>query len=252
MKIRAAVATMALLPIASLALAAGPADADCVDLGGGALACTETGWLACESTVPKVHLLSVDDAVGLTDEEPTTSFTAGAGCGTTEVAGEAGTNIENVYDLVTNGRFDTNVDRITVELHAIDVAAHRATGDPLVLEVRATVDNTSMSGYVEALNRLQEVVTTERRFTVEVQPVVSATGLSESFVFTLDNILDTFPDLVDDGDRQRSTVAVTVGIPQRDYAGVWVWGASEVPANITVNGEALGTVVDVATLQPAG
>lgn len=252
MRLRTCVALLALLPAGALSVAAGPEGADCTDLGDGLQACATTGYLDCSRAEGgKVHNVVTGDAVGLVSAFPEASFTTGAGCGTTEVPATAGTNMENIYDLSVAGRLEGALDTLTVELHAIDVAPHRATGEPLTLDVRAVVNGTALAGTEDTVDRLGEPATRVRSLRIDVEPVASSTGLSESFVFSLTGLHAAFPEL-NQGDRLRQLVELTVGVPQEAYVGPWVWGASEIPASVTMNGEVRGTVVSIPDLSTEG
>lgn len=246
MKIRAAVAALALLPTAGLALAASPAEADCADLGDGVLACETVGYLSCEDT-DGGKVKTLQPTVGLDAEAPTTSFTAGGGCGMTEVPFLTSTVQGNFADLSVNDRMVGNVDTVTVEVHGIYGLAGRVN-ETTTLDVRLTVDGLSPSGYADQNGATGDAFFTPASFDVTVTPVASDTGASHAMVFTITDWHAAFPELNELGTGDRHRVQLDIQYGNSPDPGVWVWGATEVPASITFNGEIRGTVLSALTI----
>lgn len=241
-----ALSLAATLPLAGLALAMGPADA-CTDLGDGVLACTSTGWLSCDGAV-EGKVKDPLTAVGFDRTAPTGSFTEGEGCGMAEYTSLTGTAPHSLYDLGVEGRMTGNVDSVTVELHSIHASRERVSG-PARLGVRLSIDGKSPSGVVTNPGTTTDI-TSPVEFEVLVDPEPSATGLSERLAFTITDLGAMFPELneVGDGSGNRQNVVLTINWINTAYAGAWVWGASEVPANVTFNGGEVGTVVSASDL----
>ena len=148
---------------------------------------------------------------------PTTSVTAGGGCGYFEnaVGGWLG-NTETTLDSIWEGTFTGNVDSITVELHSIYAAAARVSG-PYILRASLFIDG------VDVINPDNPQIS--------VAPVPSSTRLSEKLSFTLSGI-DL---LTEDGDgtTQRTFRLIIRSVGEEQSA--WVWDTTEVPAGLTFN-----------------
>ncbi len=207
------------------------------------LACKSVSYLSCANAIDAGITGKVQDPlqdIALTDVRPTTSFTAGGGCGTPEAASVTGTNMQNIYDLHASGFVEGNVDTLTVELHNIYAGAQRVTGT-MNLDVRLDIAGTSPNGRVAGV---------PKAFRIAVDPAASATGASESFTFTITDLYKKFPELsgVGTGVNRHQALAITVSAFQTDYAGAWVWGATEIPASLTLNGPAAGYGKTVSAL----
>lgn len=276
MRIRSALFALALIP-GALAFAVTPAETEdtCTTYSDGAtpddpsddiITCTETQYLSCEATVDpagKVHDFYNVPVIPLTADEPTTSFTEGAGCGYPEDSFFSSTVQNTIFAMDFGDFFMTNVDTLTVELHDLgpwENAVYAANGNEVELDVRVSINQLSPLGYEENESTTGEVSRSPFTLSVPITVELSETGLSSKYVFTLTNILEDLPELAkevgEDGSQVFSNVLVTVEFPQTDYPlgslpsdnVVPVWGAQEVPASITVNGPVdgpeAGTVID--------
>lgn len=289
MRIRSALFALALVP-GALAFAVTPADTNetedtCTtysdagtpeDTSDDIVTCTETQYLSCEETVDpagKVHDFYNVTTIPLTAEEPTTSFTEGAGCGYPEESFGGATVQDTPFAMDFGDYFTTSIDSLTVELHDLgpwENAIYAANGNEVELGVRLSIDQQSPLGYEE--NESVDGTISRSPLTLDVPITVelSETGLSSKYVFTVTNILEDLPGLAKefgDGTNIFSNVLVTIDFPQpvcQDIPEspvtnpvtqclpsdnvVPVWGASEVPASIIVNGPVegpeAGTVVD--------
>lgn len=283
MRIRSALFALALAPSA-LAFAVTPADIDetvdtCStysdagtpeDVSDDVITCTEQQYLSCQDTVDpagKVHDFYNVPVVTLTPDAPDTSFTAGGGCGYPQ---------QNLLTNVNQGTFSTfdfggfvttNVDSVTVEIHdlqPLENAVQAANGEVVDLGVRLTINQQSPFGIEKRTGATGTEFTVPAELDLPITATISETGLSTSYVFTITNIGADLPDLLRafdaDGDGIRddvfNKVLVTIGMPGLDYPfGTLpsdnlapVWGAIEVPASITVNGEVRGDVFDATQL----
>jgi hypothetical protein len=276
MRIRSALFALALVP-GALAFAVTPADtADTTgaeacttyddadtpdDTTDDIVTCTETQYLSCEDTIDpagKVHDFYNSPTIPLTAEEPTSSFTEGAGCGYPEDSFGGATVQNTPFAMDFGDYFMTSVDSVTVEVHDLgpwESAIYEANGNEVELGVRLSIDQQSPLGYEE--NESVDGTISKSPLTLDVPITVelSETGLSSKYVFTVTNILEDLPGLAKefgDGSAVFSSVLVTIDFPQTPYPlgslpsdnVVPVWGASEVPASITVNGPEVGTVID--------
>ena len=265
MRVRSALSALVLVP-AALAFSVSPAEetpaCDLLDDGGTA-ADTADDVLACEASVyydcstahgGKVHVpSSLGTGVELVDAAPTESFTAGAGCGQQETAQATGSAPTSIYDLNATGFVEGNLDSLSVELHSIYAGSLRAGGE-VTLDVRVVVGGESPVGFRETpATGTGTPIASPNSFQLEVPLVVSDTGLSESMTFTITDLYEAFPDrsVAGDGTGNYQTLDVTVGVEEDDWAGAFVWGATEVPANVTINGGERGLVVSALQLQPA-
>lgn len=272
MRIRSALFALVLVP-GALAFAVTPAETEdtCTTYSDAGtpdatsddiVTCTETQYLSCEATVDpagKVHDFVNVTTIPLTADEPTTSFTEGAGCGYPEDP-VGGATIQNTPFAMDFGDFFmTNVNTLTVELHDLgpwENAIYAANGSEVELGVRVSINQLSPLGYEE--NESVDGTISKSPLTLDVPITVelSETGLSSKYLFTITNILEDMPALAkefgEDGSGIFSSVLVTIDFPQVAHpAGalpsdnvVPVWGASEVPASVTVNGPEVGTVID--------
>lgn len=251
MKIRAALIGLAMLPVAAFVTAAGP----------------ETGttyYLSCDGTI-EGKVKDPLNPVRMTPTAPSGSFTAGDGCGMAEAGDVTGSSPESIYDLAVNDRVTTTIDSLTVELHSIYAAQQRAELQDVRLSVRLTIDGKSPAGNGVNSGTTGDIASPVA-FEIDVTPVKSSTGLSEKMEFTITDLGAMFPELNDDP-RNRHMVGLTVDWVGEDlarawtpaasatarnhaYAGAWVWGATEVPASLTFNGAARGTIVSAFDLAP--
>jgi hypothetical protein len=251
-----------LLPASLLGVAAGTAP-DCDVLSAGAtlassddvLGCTFASYLSCEDAIDGPAAGKLQDPTGnvpLDFSPPTASFTTGAGCGEAEAAQVTGTAMTNIYDLNVAGLVMGNVDSVTFELHSIYAAAARASGT-MNLDVRFDIGGISPNGTVDNVASGTGTITkTPKPIRFAVDPATSSTGLSESLTFTLTDLFAKYPELsaIGDGSGQYHQINVTVSINQTDYAGAYVWGATEIPASITINAPAAkqGKIISAKTL----
>jgi hypothetical protein len=184
---------------------------------------SERVYFACPATNAKVH--NAEQAQGryaswrLT--APTTSFTAGGGCGTVDAPVTSG-NPRNAFDAAWTGTFTGNLGRMVVEAHSLDTATRVLTRSSRFTVV-VQVDGATV---------LSKIVT--------VPYTRSSTQLSQQMVFTVDQL----PFVVEQGDgtRQR-TVTVAFSSSSDQGAHGFVWDATEVPSGITFNGEVTGEVI---------
>lgn len=255
MRVRSTLLVLAMVPSALFALAAqAPGDCRVVDDAGtqdaadDVAVCENTVWLSCDQAAEgKVY--TPLDSVPLSPSAPTQSVADGAGCGKAEISQAEGTATTSIYDLNTAGFIEGNVDSITVELHSIYAARTRVSGK-VPLSVRLVVGGVSPTGS-EVISGTTGDIESPKRFTVDVDPTPSATGASESLVFTLTDVYKAFPELSElgDGTGNYQTLDVTVSVEKLDWAGTFVMGTTEVPANITINGEPRGTIVSTPFLK---
>jgi hypothetical protein len=248
-RLRATLTALTLLPMAAFTVAAGEApDCDVLEAGETSaediLACTSTMYLDCDGAQGgKFYDGQTKSSVGLTAEAPATSFTAGGGCGGTDEPLFRGTEQGGPYSFDVAGYFDAvNPDTLTVELHDISASVMRDTGST-VLGVRLTIDGESVFGYEEIEAVDGTIVLSPATRDITVDAVTSSTGVSDALVFTVLGLRDVLPsNFYAAGAGDLHDVRLTVDF-DLDGEHTMVWGATEVPANITFNGDNDGAIV---------
>jgi hypothetical protein len=248
-----------LVPLAVLALFALPVAAEedvdpCrplsgdpeADPGADPFVCETRYYLQCDTAVGgKANLVApvVSGNAVFTDAEPTGSFTAGEGCGEPENSASSGVSQDNVHVFTFEGFADGNIDAIAVELHDFSFSPERF-GEEIELDVRISVEGASPFGGETVTSTTGDTYQLPRRVSVPVTPELSDTGATVAYRFTItdiDGVLGT-AGLPGAGDTDHH-VKITIDSPL-DGAHVFVWGADEIPAGITLNPlEAQGTVV---------
>ncbi len=147
MRIRAALTLLSLIPATAFSIAAsGSETCSVLDEGDPAVATDDV--LACEATEylagcdgfeggkvyhPLVHTTSIPTS----PDAPTTSYTAGGGCGTVDDPMLNGTRQDTAFSLDVRGYPTVNADTMTVELHDISASRMRQSGTT-VLGVRVS------------------------------------------------------------------------------------------------------------------
>lgn len=193
--------------LASLALAAPAAAADPLP--------TTSFFFTCQGPTKVQNA----EAKGWSTTAPATSFTAGAGCGSVDpsVAKNRAGGVD--ADFLTNGTYTGTIQSINVEVHSLLLSQARALPD-FPGEFELTIDG-------------EQVVFDN---TTRIAGQVSSTGVSEKFVFSFSRAKPAgateAPPLAGPG---AHTIAVRFGSRTVEYNHLWVWGASEVPAGLTVN-----------------
>lgn len=255
MRVRTTLLALTVLPLSMFSVAADvPEGCSIADEGATAagdddvLACAATAYLSCEAAQGgKYHAQLTEGTIGLTFDEPTGSFTEGAGCGTQDdPAGVGAVSPGNpFYDVTVEGfAMEGNLDTMIVELHDIYVGAERATGT-MELQVRVELDGKSLFGTETLTPTNGDPVESPMVIDVPVEMVMSSTGLSESMSFSVGGLQEMFPGLAGVGTDTFHTVRVTFTTPPGAHA--LVWGASEVPASIAFNQGLAGTVLELGT-----
>lgn len=269
MRIRTAIATAALLP-ATLAFAVAsdhgeaPAEAPCrtdaertVTVEDADGTTSEVPAEYCETAL----FAQCGDAVGgkvidptavveLAPEAPTTSFTAGGGCGTVDEPIFASQGIgDAMYQFATAGFAAAgSVDSLSFEAHFLGPNAGYV-GEDLHFDLRITVDGVSLFGTDTGPDATGQGSTTAPSFQRVVVPAtVSDSMASVGAEFTVTGIDDLLPPAAPGTFR---SVQVSFGpphtgvcetLPTNDtprcvpsgFTG-WVLGATEVPSGVTFN-----------------
>lgn len=159
--------------------------------------------------------------MGFGTSAPTASFAAGGGCGFLDHSTYYSEPGQHTVDAVFQGSVRGPVRSLTVELHDLLLTQgdSRVYGDVSLAAVLEVDGETVLD------TRSDESV-------IDVAPVLSATGLSQSVTFTID--LSKRP-LTADVPR---TYTLTITKWYVNTAALWVAGAVEVPAGIVFNPEA--------------
>jgi hypothetical protein len=203
-----------LCALAALAIAV-PASADHGDIH--PTTRTERTYFTCagETKAQTVHILQ-DNIPSWDTTAPTDSVSSGAGCGHLE-GPVAGAQPGTIHDAIWQGTFTGNLSSLTVELHSINATFDRALAEQW-LQVTLLVD-----GEV-----IYEPANEEDYLVVSVEP--SESGASHAIRFSITHL----PFLLEDGDGEQER-EITLAIHNEDFANLWVWDTTEVPAGITFN-----------------
>jgi hypothetical protein len=256
-RLRTLATTLLLVPAAALSAAAHVPEGCASDDRGTAAEsddvffCPATAYLGgCEEAeAGKLYDPVTRGSVPLTMEKPTASFTTGAGCGTPELP-FSGTIQESFYDFNVAGFVEEkfNPRSMTVTLHDIYVARSRQNSAPINLSVRVTIDGLSPTGTETLTNVSGDPFESPMTVTIPVVPTKSATGVSESYTFTIANLDKVLPaDFFTAGRGSERQVILTVGFNGLGEVHTLVWGASEIDSNISFNVPEKGPVYDAAT-----
>ncbi len=147
---------------------------------------------------------------------PSTSFTAGGGCGFYDnLLSGTGPTGQPTASAIWSGTFTGNLDTVAVELHRLLGGAGGSVTAPQLVAI-LTIDGTVV-------------------FDGDITPffTVSDTGASESTTFSFPGLKYVTED--GDGEKERT---VTLQIDSYNEAQTaWVFDASEVPAGLTFNPE---------------
>jgi hypothetical protein len=259
MRVRSTILALSILPAALFSVAADAPSEGCSVLDAGAdavsteddvIICETANYLSCEDTLdPAGKLHDIRIPVKLVAAAPDTSFTAAGGCGVPEVPLFGGTIQDTPFDFDVADYTVGNIDTMTFELHDIHGTMAR-DGRTMTLNVRVTIDGKSPFGSEENTGTTGVVASSPRTLSIPVEMVDSSTGASDGMFFTITNIAQDFPELLAVGTGSDHKVAVTIAYDSLDTIGVHtlVWGATEVPASITMNGAVRGTVIDATTV----
>lgn len=177
----------------------------------------ERTYLLCDGT-NKVQNDSTP--VAWSTDAPTTSYTAGAGCGfadsgdsdpeTAPVLGEDPTG-----ELVLAGTYTGNLDSLSLHLHAIDGPWTRSELFGLEIVTSVEVDGN---------------VIYDSGGAVDVSYARSESGATILGEYTVTGI-----GLVEEADLTEHEVVVRVNANYSDDLYGWVWGATEIDSGITFN-----------------
>lgn len=217
--------------------------------------CETSIYAHCDGTLDEDGAAKLHDptaAIELTPGIPEASFTEGAGCGTVDepVFSASGTG-GSPYQFAASGIAEGgNVDSLTFELHFLGPNTGYA-GEPLYIDLEATVDSTSLFGTETTPNATgQNPTTTTSAQRIEVVPEVSDTGASVKALFTVTGVEQLF-DVIGPDEQQYRSVSFSFGVPHIGQCGTlptndtprcvpsgltgWVMGASEIPTGVTFN-----------------
>ena len=185
---------------------------------------------------------------------PSQSVQAGAGCGALEPGAYRNNSAapDQSYDPVFRGTFVGNLRSMTISVHNLLLSRARTEGT-FPVRVRLLIDG-------------EELLTNAGR-SVSVTPVLSSTGASELFEFSITNlgfaneVVDANGNVVDvktgghakengDGTTER-TILVVIDSLVANQASAWVWDTTEVPSGITFNPPTLAAAKVAADLPTA-
>lgn len=209
---------------------------------------TERTYVHCGQT-PKVQ--TIDSLQGRiptwNTTAPTTSFQAGAGCGTFDppvsTFGTPASALDDTSDMVWQGTFTGNIDSIVVHAHAIWMGPGK---------IKEQAQNAASAGLAFTLIVDGEAVALPAAVSPKIYK--SSTGISSEFVFTVDGLgyIDPVTDANQDGiadDEGTTTRTIKLKLNPQGSDNpfmVWVWDATEVKSGLDFNGTLDGPVVSPA------
>lgn len=161
--------------------------------------CEGTLFAQCDNAVDSEaagKLILPTEGIELDAAPPPGSFQAGHGCGTVDepVFGSTTHSAAPYHYYLSGLLMDAgNVDTLTFEVHFLGPNIGYA-GQEIDLEMRMTVDGTSLFGSEELLNVQGDPFQAPKRRTVRAVPTVSSTGLSSSFLVTVTGLADFMED----------------------------------------------------------
>lgn len=168
-------------------------------------------YLQCAGDLPLQNVNAVEGHTSWSTSPPPGSVFDGYGCGHVEWT-PSGPNT----DLIMQGTFTGNIDRLTVHLHEMAHSDQNPNGT--LISVTLAIDG------VERLRHL-----TAQRMAVNEEN----SGVTNSVVFTIDGLKNYYATELGNGTTVR-TVTLTIDAP-RESPSFWVWGTTEVPAGVTFN-----------------
>lgn len=220
-RLRAAVATLAILPLALSTIAAdfeeGCVEEDRAD-GTTRTVCTErVYWHCADDTIKVANATSLNDVPTFDSEPPEGSVSEGAGCGALDTFLTGASDDNPIYDAPFGGFWMpaagiSDLDRMTIRMHVIDAGTARVD------------DSFHFRAHVRVAG--ETLITRESEF--EVVPVPSSTGISREIVLTIDDI----------GLQDLEFVDVKITLYARyvdTNQNIWVWDTIEVPSGIDFN-----------------
>lgn len=192
-------------------------------------------YLECGGTTPEylVNFALYEEMPTWSETKPA-SVTTGAGCGMLDDSQFSGTVPDTPYDLNFGGTYTGNLDELTVDLHDMGVGPAR-TGEPITLEVRATIDGMSLFGVEENESIDGTISASPAKRTVTVTPTAAASGVLSKYSFSIKGINLLLPT-----DDTEHDVQFTIGSYwENANTNEWVWGNSEAPTGVTFTPAAL-------------
>lgn len=176
-------------------------------------------YLHCNGAVKanNVHTVAENKFVSWDENQPTASFTTGAGCGYAETFFSGTSDHNPVYDFPIQGTFKGNIDNLTIRFWAIDVSGSRAF-EEFTVDLHVQIDG-------------RDIIA---RGTDAHAPVIdSSTGISRLYEVTVTDVgLSSLQ-----AHEAVHDIRVTAYTKYVDGSGVlaWVYDASEVDSGLVFN-----------------
>lgn len=169
-----------------------------------------------DTKVGNFHALADSSVVTFDENAPTTSYTAGGGCGSADTQLEGTADHNPVYDFTTSGYYTGNIDSLTIRLWAIEGSGRRSPEFAVNLHLK--IDG-------------EDVL--RRNTPATAVAVASSTGITRLYEVTVTDIdLST---LADHGYEHDVTLTV---YPQGATTGsgvAWVYDATEIDSGLIFN-----------------
>lgn len=207
--------------LAALMMVAGPAVADHTAPGEPFVPVyVETPvYLHCNGAVKanNVHAVAQSTFVSWDENQPTASYTTGAGCGYADTFLTGAADHNPIYDFPIQGTFEGNIDNLTIRFWAIDVSGSRAL-DEFTVNLHVQING-------------QDIIA---RGTEAHAPVInSSTGVSRLYEVTVTSV--GFNSL--QAHNTVHNIQITAHTKFIDGSGVlaWVYDAAEIDSGLVIN-----------------
>lgn len=170
-----------------------------------------------ETKVGNVHAIADSQTVSFDENAPTTSYTAGGGCGTADTFLEGTADHNRIYDFTTSGYYTGNIDTVTIRLWAIETAGKRLNDFLVNLHLKIDGEDVLKRGTVGTAVAVPSSTGLTRLYEVTVTDVGLSTELDSTYEH--DVVLTVYP--------QGPT---NTGSPI-----AWVYDATEIDSGLIFN-----------------
>ena len=170
-----------------------------------------------DTKVGNLHAVADGMVVSWDENKPTTSYTAGGGCGTADTALSGTADHNPIYDFTTSGYYTGNIDTITLRLWAIE-GAGRAF-DEFTVDLHLKVDG-------------EDVIA--RDTPAEAVAIPSSTGATRLYEVTVTGV--DLSSQVDSTSEHEIIATVYPKFVDGSGGGIaWVYDAAEIDSGLVFN-----------------
>jgi hypothetical protein len=164
------------------------------------------------SCVNDTKVQNRENALAWSETAPTTSYTAGGGCGSADPGPWSGRLAGTKVDGFFGGTYGGRIQAINIELHTLLLPRARVPAD-IGVSLQLRVDG-------------EDILGGPRTFRMAGEP--SESGLTDRYRLSITN-LD-----IPEGAPDRP-IEIQFSSQFLDYQHAWVWGATEVPGHVQMN-----------------